>query len=83
MNVDVLMPAFAPAMEKGNVVSWQKREGECVRVGEVLAEKVDPSRLNMDRTIDTLGPHTVTLNLHKDVTVELRVRVDKEGQEEG
>ena len=51
------------------------------RVEEVLGEKVEPSRLGMERPIETLGAHTVTLNLHKDVTVELRVRVDKEGQE--
>jgi pyruvate dehydrogenase E2 component (dihydrolipoamide acetyltransferase) len=38
MPVDVRMPAFAPAMEKGNVVSWLKGEGDRVRAGEVLAE---------------------------------------------
>ncbi len=60
-----------------------RAEDLAARVGEVLAEKVEPSRLSMERPIETLGAHTVTLNLHKDVTVELRVRVDKEGQEEG
>ena len=60
-----------------------RAEDLAARVAEVLAEKVEPSRLSMERPIETLGAHTVTLNLHKDVAVELRVRVDKEGQEEG
>jgi len=52
------------------------------RVGEAAGEAIDPSRLVLDRPIDTLGPHVVPLHLHKDVVIELRVRVDKEGQEE-
>jgi large subunit ribosomal protein L9 len=53
------------------------------RVAEELGERLDPARLALERPIDTLGPHSVTVTLHKDVTAELRVRVDKEGQQEG
>jgi large subunit ribosomal protein L9 len=53
------------------------------RVAEELGERLDPARLALERPIDTLGPHTVTVNLHKDVTAGLRIRVDKEGQQEG
>ncbi len=53
------------------------------RVAEELGERLDPARLALERPIDTLGPHTVTVTLHKDVTAELRIRVDKEGQQEG
>jgi ribosomal protein L9 len=28
--------------------------------------------------IDTLGPHAVSINLYKDISVDVRVRVDEE-----
>jgi large subunit ribosomal protein L9 len=60
-----------------------RAEDLATRVEEILAERVDPSKFTMDRPIETVGPHTVTLTLHRDVAVEVRVRVDKEGQEGG
>jgi ribosomal protein L9 len=32
----------------------------------------------MEHSIETLGPHAVTINLYKDIAVELRIRVDEE-----
>jgi len=71
MNVDVLMPAFAPAMEKGNVVSWQKREGECVRVGEVLAEiETDKAIIELESAVEGFLARIVVPAGTSDVAVD-------------
>ena len=43
-----------------------------------LNEAIEPSRVQLEHAIETLGPHAVTINLYKDIVVELRVRVDNE-----
>ncbi|KRX24607.1 Dihydrolipoyllysine-residue acetyltransferase component of pyruvate dehydrogenase complex, mitochondrial [Trichinella nelsoni] len=37
-HTKVHMPALSPTMEKGNVVSWKKKEGEEVAEGDLLCE---------------------------------------------
>lgn len=32
------MPALSPTMSEGNLVSWTKKEGDQVKVGDVLCE---------------------------------------------
>jgi large subunit ribosomal protein L9 len=44
----------------------------------LCGEDIEPSRVHVPAAIDTLGPHTVTIALYKDISVELRVRVDEE-----
>jgi len=44
-----------------------------------LGEHIESGRVQMEEAIDTLGEHTVTINLYKDINVELRIRVDEEG----
>ncbi len=47
---------------------------------EVLAgEHLESSKVQLERPIETLGAHSVTVNLYKDIAVDLRVRVDEEG----
>ncbi len=38
MPVNILMPALSPTMEKGNLARWLKKEGDKVKVGDVIAE---------------------------------------------
>ena len=38
MAATVVMEALSPTMEEGRLVKWHKREGDPVRVGDVLAE---------------------------------------------
>jgi pyruvate dehydrogenase E2 component (dihydrolipoamide acetyltransferase) len=47
MATPVVMEALSPTMEEGRVVKWHKREGEAVRVGDVLAE-VETDKAVMD-----------------------------------
>lgn len=36
--ITIVMPELGNTMEEGTIVSWNKREGDCVEVGEVLCE---------------------------------------------
>jgi pyruvate dehydrogenase E2 component (dihydrolipoamide acetyltransferase) len=38
MATKVFMEALSPTMEEGKVVSWEKREGDQVKAGDILAE---------------------------------------------
>lgn len=38
MSTAIQMPSLAPSMTEANLVSWLKREGDAVKVGEALAE---------------------------------------------
>src|SRR5499427_7513095 len=38
MPINILMPALSPTMEKGNLARWLKKEGDAVKVGDILAE---------------------------------------------
>ena len=38
MPTPVLMPALSPTMTEGNLVKWNKKEGDRVKPGEVIAE---------------------------------------------
>jgi pyruvate dehydrogenase E2 component (dihydrolipoamide acetyltransferase) len=47
MAATVVMEALSPTMEEGRLVKWHKREGDPVRVGDVLAE-VETDKAVMD-----------------------------------
>ena len=49
------------------------------QIAEDLGEHIESGRVQMEKAIDTLGEHAVTINLYKDINVELRIRVDEEG----
>ena len=48
------------------------------QIEEQIGERIEPSRVGLSHPIETLGPHAVTISLYKDITVELRIRVDVE-----
>jgi len=48
------------------------------QIEEKVGAHIEPSRVELSHPIETLGPHAVTINLYKGITVELRVRVDAE-----
>src|SRR6056297_1628720 len=47
MAEKVLMTALSPTMEEGQIVSWNKREGDSVSSGDVLCE-VETDKATMD-----------------------------------
>jgi pyruvate dehydrogenase E2 component (dihydrolipoamide acetyltransferase) len=38
MPIEILMPGWSPQMKKANLSRWLKREGDLVRIGDVIAE---------------------------------------------
>lgn len=52
------------------------------QIEELLGEDVEASRVQLEHPIETLGPHAVTINLYKDVSVEVRIQIDEEGAKE-
>src|SRR5882672_6022542 len=38
MSTQILMPALSPTMEEGKLAKWHVREGDAVKVGDILAE---------------------------------------------
>ena len=51
------------------------------KIEELLGEHIEVSRVQLDHPIETLGPHAVTINLYKEISVEMRVLVNEEGAE--
>lgn len=49
-------------------------------IEEETGETIEASRLQLERPIETVGAHAVTVNLYRDISVELRVRVEAEGE---
>jgi len=52
------------------------------QIEEEVGERIEPSRVELSLPIEALGPHAVTINLYKDISVELRIRVDAETDSE-
>lgn len=36
--IELKMPSLSPTMTSGTIVSWHKKEGDCVNPGDVLCE---------------------------------------------
>jgi pyruvate dehydrogenase E2 component (dihydrolipoamide acetyltransferase) len=37
-HIKVVLPALSPTMEMGTIVSWEKKEGDALSEGDLLAE---------------------------------------------
>src|ERR1700721_1898332 len=57
MPIQVLMPALSPTMEKGNLATGLKKEGETIKSGDVIAEiETDKATMEVEATDEgTLG----------------------------
>ena len=66
----------------GHLYGSVRSEDIAERIEEILGEPIEASRIRMEGSIETLGPHAVTVSLYKDIAVEVRVRVDEEGKKE-
>jgi pyruvate dehydrogenase E2 component (dihydrolipoamide acetyltransferase) len=52
MITKVVLAKLSPTMEEGTIVSWNKQEGDAVKVGDVLAE-IETDKANME--MEALG----------------------------
>ncbi|MBU0596203.1 50S ribosomal protein L9 [Candidatus Bipolaricaulota bacterium] len=62
-----------------------RAEDVTAQIEKLLGEHIETSRVQLGHPIETLGPHAVTINLYKDISVDLRIQVNEEGagDEEG
>lgn len=60
-----------------------RAEDIAATIEETFGDHIETSRIQMERPIETLGPHGVSINLYKDITVEIRIRVDAEEPDAG
>ena len=60
-----------------------RAEDIAATIEERFGEHIEASRIQMERPIETLGPHGVHINLYKDIAVEVRIRVDDEDADQG
>lgn len=56
-----------------------RTEDITAQIEALVGEHLESSKVQLERPIETLGAHSVTVNLYKDIAVDLRVRVDEEG----
>lgn len=59
-----------------------RAEDIAAQIEKLFGEHLETSRIQLPQPIESLGPHSVTVNLYKDITVEVRVQVDEEGGKE-
>ncbi len=52
MVTKVVLAKLSPTMEEGTIVKWTKKEGDTVKVGDVLAE-IETDKANME--MEALG----------------------------
>ncbi len=52
MITKVVLAKLSPTMEEGTIVSWNKQEGDPVKVGDILAE-IETDKANME--MEALG----------------------------
>ena len=38
MPIKILMPALSPTMRSGNLIKWNKKEGDYISPGDIVAE---------------------------------------------
>lgn len=70
MPIDVLMPALSPTMKEGNLVKWNKKEGDSVKPGEVMAE-IETDKATME--VEAVDGGTIGKILIKEGTQAVKV----------
>ena len=57
MPIEILMPALSPTMKEGNLAKWNKKEGDKIKAGEVIAEiETDKATMEVEAVDEgTLG----------------------------
>lgn len=70
MTISILLPALSPSMERGNIVRWLKREGEVVKVGDVIAEiETDKATMEIEAFDDGVLSRIIRPEGSRDVAV--------------
>ena len=53
MPIEITMPALSPTMTEGNLAKWNKKEGDKIKAGDVIAEiETDKATMEVEAPID-------------------------------
>lgn len=55
-----------------------RAEDIVAQIEELVGEHIESSRVHMEAAIETLGAHSVTIALYKDISVDVRIQVNEE-----
>lgn len=66
----------------GHLYGSVRAEDIAEQIEQLVGERIEPSKIRMEGAIEKVGPHAVTISLYRDITVDVRVRVDEEGKKE-
>jgi len=79
---DVTLAFARKAHDDDRLYGSVRVEDITAEIEAAVGEHIESSRVQLERPIETLGPHSVTINLYKDISVDVRIRVDEEEQKE-
>lgn len=55
-----------------------RAEDIVAQIEELVGEHIESSRVHLEIPIESLGAHSVTIALYKDITVDVRIQVNEE-----
>ena len=70
MPIEVLMPALSPTMKDGNIVKWNKKEGDSVSAGDVIAE-IETDKATME--VEAVEEGKIGRIIHKEGSKSVKV----------
>ncbi|NTH53739.1 biotin/lipoyl-binding protein [Agrobacterium rhizogenes] len=70
MSISILLPSLSPSMETGNIVRWLKKEGDEVKIGDVIAE-IETDKATME--IEAFDEGTLSRIVWPEGSLDVRV----------
>ncbi len=79
MEISILMPVLSPNMTEGSIVKWHKREGELVKVGDILCEiETDKATTELESTDSGILDKILLSDGTKNIPVNTRIAIISE-----
>lgn len=75
---DLILTFERKAHDDDRLYGSVRAEDIASAIEERVGEHIESSRVQMERPIETLGPHMVTINLYKGIAADIRVQVNDE-----
>jgi len=75
---DLMLTFERKAHDDDRLYGSVRAEDITSQIEEKFGEHIETSRVQMERPIETLGPHVITINLYKGISADVRVQVNEE-----
>ena len=79
---DQLLTFERKAHDDDRLYGSVRAEDIVAQIEELAGEHIESSRVHLETPIETLGAHSVTIALYKDISAEIRIQVNEEGAKE-